>query len=108
MMNLREIALQDLKALISVCDAVAQTGNRFFKDLFVLLSKEALQRHESNEMANYTTVELCEAVEHLKAVLDEAAAAGVLESYPALMFVRLTLAAAIAEVESRAKEMTVH
>jgi hypothetical protein len=101
--NLETIADEDLKALITVCDAMAKEGNRFFCDLFVILSKEALSRHKGTDLSNYSTNELGEALERLKAVVDESRSAGVNDDYPALSFARVTLAAAIAELERREK-----
>jgi hypothetical protein len=106
--NLESIAEQDLKALITVCDAMAKEGNRFFRDMFVILSREALSRHNPTDLENYTGGELCEALERLRAVVDESRSAGVNDDYPALLFARLTLAAAITELERREKNQMVH
>jgi hypothetical protein len=106
--NLETIADDDLKALITACDAMAKEGNRFFRDLFVVLTREALSRHNPTDLQHYSGGELCEALERLRAVVDESRSAGVVDDYPALAFARVTLAAVIAELERREKKETVH
>lgn len=106
-MDPKTIATHDLKALIAFSDVLARAGNRYFADMFKILMSEALARHETTEMQQYSDRELIEGIERLKVAVDDSRAAGLRDDYPALEFTRLALAAAIEELERREREQTV-
>jgi len=101
-MDLKEIADQDLGALLQFFRTTAMQGsNTFMLDLFYIVERESLSRHKTKPIRDYQDKDLVEAIKQLKALVDEQRAAGVPDDYPGLHFVLLNLTVAIEEAERR-------
>jgi hypothetical protein len=81
--------------------ALAATGNRIALDLFIIIGRETLRRHESLEIAEHSDQHLTEAVTCLCNAVDKAREAGVADDYPALRFLMLNITALVDEMEKR-------
>jgi hypothetical protein len=102
MMDLKEIADNDLAALLEFFRAAATQGsNHFFLDLFCIVERESLSRHASTAIADYQDKDLADAIQRLTALVDEQRANGMQDDYPAMHFVLLNLTVAIEEAERR-------
>jgi len=101
-MDLKDIADSDLGALLEFFRAAAMQGSsKFMVDLFYIVERESLSRHKTTPIRDYQDKDLVEAIERLKALVDEQRAAGVPDDYPGLHFVLLNLTVAIEEAERR-------
>jgi hypothetical protein len=99
--ELREIADSDLALLAEAMGKLALTKNRVAVDLYTIIARETLRRHESLEIADYSDVELAVAISCLCAAVDASRAAGVSDDYPASRFLLLNLNALLDELERR-------
>ena len=57
-MDLERISSNDLVALLEAFRAMGQEDNRVAVDLFCIVEREMLRRHESTELTHYTDDEL--------------------------------------------------
>ena len=102
LLDLNEISLQDLQALMAVCSDVAKrSANRFFEDQYWLLVRVAAQRHETLEMAEYDAQHLAEVIGTLKPLVE--AAEKFPEKHAGKQFLKFSLTAALNELEKRAR-----
>lgn len=101
-MDLKEIADNDLGALLEFFRTTAiQASNRFMLDLFYIVERESLSRHETTPIADYQDRDLIDAIERLRMLVDQHRAAGVQDDYPTVHFMLLNLTVAIEEAERR-------
>ena len=104
MLDLRTIPTLELKGLIATCDALAPR-NRYFEDLFVILSRVLLSTHETLEMSEYEESHLFEAVAFLKIAID--ANENIPDDHAGKMFLKYSLTAALTELEKRARKQAI-
>jgi hypothetical protein len=81
--------------------ALALTKNRVALDLYCIIEREMLARHESVEIADYTDDELSNATACLCCAVDTSRAAGVDDSHPAMQFLLFNITALVGEMEKR-------
>ena len=100
-MDLSTIADAELAAMLEAFRAVGQQGNRVALDLFCIVEREMLRRHESTEIAHYTDDELAGAVALITHAVDASRAGGVPDDCPAVQFLLLAITDLAPEVERR-------
>jgi hypothetical protein len=91
----------DLAALLEGLRALALTKNRIALDLYCVIEKEMLARHQTMEISDYSDNELSEVTATLACAVDASRAAGVSDDYPASKFLLLNLNALLDELERR-------
>src|SRR5262245_17793275 len=105
MLDLRTIPTVELKALMITCEALSE-HNRYFEDLFLLLSKALLETHQSLELSEYKVNDLHQAVEFLKIAVDKNE--HIPDDHPGKVFLKSALTAALVELERRVGMQGVH
>jgi hypothetical protein len=101
-MDLKELSDEDLSAFLEVFRALAmQKKNKVAMDLFAIVEREMLSRHESTPIAEYRDDELVAMIEILKAAVDSARANGARDDVPLMQFLLENLTVLIGEAEKR-------
>jgi hypothetical protein len=96
-----EITDEDLGALMEGFRALGQTGNRIGLDLFCIIEREMLKRHQGALVKDYSDEDLAAAVVMLTRCVDTSRAAGIPDDHPAVQFCLLAITSLSAEVEGR-------
>ena len=95
----KDLSDEDLFVFLELFRSLATAKrSRFFLDLLCIVEREAMARHQSTEMKDYSDDELVEACEELAGIVDAMREEGKTDA-PDLCFIRLALTSAIAESE---------
>jgi len=100
-MDLSEVSEPDLAALLEGMRALAMTKNRAALDLFCIVEREFLVRHQPTEVANYSDQDLHNATAALCICINEGRKRGLSDDYPTIRFMLLAVTAFVGELERR-------
>jgi hypothetical protein len=93
--------VDDLGVLLEAFRALGQQGNRVGLDLFCMVEREALARHQTTEIASYSDSDLAGALAMLTLAVDGLRESGFQDDYPAVQWMLCVITVLCGEMESR-------